>query len=243
MASEVRARHIPAIHVPVVYAGRKTFPAWASAVSRLTWLAGRERVALVHSNDVPSFQPVGYAGTAARSARSVTHVRFPDSATGFRVVPEARLRPRAIRVRQPPLGRHCRSACTLRGRRARRCMTACTSRRRSMMRPARSFAGNWGCRSDRTLVVLAGQVSEVKGVWDYIDAAQLLAGRGAPVSFVVLGDDLRNHGQAPASRPSSWCATVASQTRAVSWASGPTHPADAGVRHRCRAFTRRTARQ
>jgi glycosyltransferase involved in cell wall biosynthesis len=43
-------------------------------------------------------------------------------------------------------------------------------------------------------VVLAGQVAEVKGLWDFIEAASLLVKRGAPVSFVVLGDDLRNRG-------------------------------------------------
>jgi glycosyltransferase involved in cell wall biosynthesis len=51
-----------------------------------------------------------------------------------------------------------------------------------------------GLPSDGVIVVLAGQVAEVKGLWDYLDAASIIAARGLPISFAVLGDDLKNAG-------------------------------------------------
>jgi hypothetical protein len=49
------------VHVPVVYASARGAVRWLSVVARLVRLAQRERVRVVHANDVPSFQPVGYA--------------------------------------------------------------------------------------------------------------------------------------------------------------------------------------
>src|SRR5207237_9921348 len=51
-----------------------------------------------------------------------------------------------------------------------------------------------GLPLDRAIVVLAGQIAEVKGIWDYIDAAQISSARSVPLLFAVLGDDLRNNG-------------------------------------------------
>src|SRR4029077_11073052 len=48
---------------------------------------------------------------------------------------------------------------------------------------------------DRPLVVMAGQVAEIKGIWDYIEAAAILHARRVPLLFVVLGDDLKNRGE------------------------------------------------
>jgi glycosyltransferase involved in cell wall biosynthesis len=45
-----------------------------------------------------------------------------------------------------------------------------------------------------TVVAMTGQVAEVKGIWDFIDAAGMLVTRGVPVSFAVLGDDLKGRG-------------------------------------------------
>jgi glycosyltransferase involved in cell wall biosynthesis len=44
------------------------------------------------------------------------------------------------------------------------------------------------------VVVLAGQVAEIKGLWDYIEAARLLIDRNRRVTFLVIGDDLKNSG-------------------------------------------------
>jgi glycosyltransferase involved in cell wall biosynthesis len=47
---------------------------------------------------------------------------------------------------------------------------------------------------DRTVVVLAGQIAEIKGLWDYIEAAKVLLERKRPVTFLIIGDDLKNNG-------------------------------------------------
>ena len=55
-----------------------------------------------------------------------------------------------------------------------------------------------GIPNDRTVVGIAGQIAEVKGIWDFVAAAALVAGRrtGADAPFfVVLGDDLKNEGK------------------------------------------------
>jgi glycosyltransferase involved in cell wall biosynthesis len=47
---------------------------------------------------------------------------------------------------------------------------------------------------DRTIVAITGQIAEIKGIWDFIEAARILASRGTEPFFVVLGDDLKNGG-------------------------------------------------
>ncbi len=42
---------------------------------------------------------------------------------------------------------------------------------------------------------MAGQIAEIKGIWDFVDAIALLAARGDEPSFAVLGDDLKNGGK------------------------------------------------
>lgn len=82
LEKELQARGIATAIVPVVYTGLKTMPALAMSVAKLIGIARRERAAIIHSNDVPSFQPIGYAARLLRLP-AVTHVRFPDSASGF----------------------------------------------------------------------------------------------------------------------------------------------------------------
>src|ERR1700730_11559569 len=45
---------------------------------------------------------------------------------------------------------------------------------------------------DRPVVAMTGQVSEVKGIWDFVEAADRL--RHTNAVFAVLGDDLRTQG-------------------------------------------------
>src|SRR6266545_7393753 len=56
----------------------------ASALSIASVLraAMRHRVSLIHANEVPSFQPGGYAARAL-GLPSITHVRFFDRAAGY----------------------------------------------------------------------------------------------------------------------------------------------------------------
>jgi glycosyltransferase involved in cell wall biosynthesis len=43
-------------------------------------------------------------------------------------------------------------------------------------------------------VGLTGQISEVKGIWDFVEAAALVTSGGAAACFAVLGDDLKGAG-------------------------------------------------
>jgi glycosyltransferase involved in cell wall biosynthesis len=51
-----------------------------------------------------------------------------------------------------------------------------------------------GLPLERTIVAITGQIAEIKGIWDFIEAARILASRGTEPFFVVLGDDLKNGG-------------------------------------------------
>src|SRR4051812_1073218 len=82
LASELRARDVQTVHLPIVYSGVRRFPSWSATVARWAWLARRERAVLCHSNDVPSFQPAGYAARML-GIPAITHVRFPDTRSGF----------------------------------------------------------------------------------------------------------------------------------------------------------------
>jgi glycosyltransferase involved in cell wall biosynthesis len=61
-------------------------------------------------------------------------------------------------------------------------------------RTRRELRRELGLPPDRTVVLLAGQVAEVKGLWEYIEAAKLLIDRQRAMTFVVIGDDLKNNG-------------------------------------------------
>jgi glycosyltransferase involved in cell wall biosynthesis len=189
---ELQARGIATAIVPVVYTGLKTMPALAVSVAKLVGIARRERAVIVHSNDVPSFQPIGYAARLLRLP-AVTHVRFPDSASGFgwflkpgfarALFVSGALRSDAIAA-APGLFDDTSEVVhdgvrlpTLPGDDERRAI------RRELGLPV-----------DGTIVAFTGQISEIKGIWEFIDAAAQLVGRRAPATFAVLGDDLKNNG-------------------------------------------------
>jgi glycosyltransferase involved in cell wall biosynthesis len=44
------------------------------------------------------------------------------------------------------------------------------------------------------LVALIGQVSEVKGIWDFVEAARAVSSNHQSAHFVVVGDDLKTKG-------------------------------------------------
>jgi len=46
-----------------------------------------------------------------------------------------------------------------------------------------------------TIVAITGQIAEVKGIWDFVEAARILAPRSPDPLFVVVGDDLKEQGR------------------------------------------------
>jgi glycosyltransferase involved in cell wall biosynthesis len=162
------------------------------SVWRVLGTARRVGAALIHSNDVPSFQPGGYAARLLR-VPAVTHVRFPDTAVGFSWF----LRPgidralfvseylRADAVGVNPTLFADRSDVLYDGVELPKPVAedARAALRRSLELP------------DVTPVVaLTGQVSEIKGIWEFVEAAHVLVARGTTATFVVLGDDLKGGG-------------------------------------------------
>jgi glycosyltransferase involved in cell wall biosynthesis len=162
------------------------------SVWRVFRTARRIGAALIHSNDAPSFQPGGYAARLLR-VPALTHVRFPDTAEGFSwflrpgidraLFVSEYLRADAIGVNPvvfanrsdvlydgvelpEPVGEDGRAAL-----------------RRSLELPEAI-----------PVVALTGQISEIKGIWEFVEAARVLVARGTTATFVVLGDDLKGGG-------------------------------------------------
>src|SRR4029079_17771834 len=132
---------------------------------------------------------------AARVLRrpAVTHIRFPDTTAGFAWF----LRPAPARVffvseylradasAQSPDLFEGRSEVVYDGVSISPPITdaARVELRRSLDLPV-----------DHVVVALTGQVAEVKGIWEFLDAARLLVEKGVKATFAVLGDDLKGHG-------------------------------------------------
>ncbi len=192
-AAEVRALGIPCHVVAIRQLDRKAPIAGVMSLAAVGRWALRYRVSLIHANDMPSFQPGGYVARRLR-VPSVVHLRFPDTAAGFRWF----LRPgfsRALFV-SGALKKSAidEAADIFEGR---------SQVLHDWVRPQASWsaAERASCRhalglpTDRTVVALTGQIAEIKGIWDFVEAAAILASRGPEPFFAVLGDDLKNGGQ------------------------------------------------
>ena len=192
LAGELRSRGIEVVHVPLVYSSIRQAPAWLKSVGRLVGLARQHHAALVHSNDLPSFQPAGYAARWL-GLPALTHVRFPDARSGFAwftkpgfsralFVSEAL---RTDATAEAPAVFAGRSEVVYDG---------------VLCPPLVDDAAIHALRkeldlpTDSVLVLMAGQVAEVKGLWEFIEAASMLVARGLPAHFVVLGEDFKGKG-------------------------------------------------
>jgi glycosyltransferase involved in cell wall biosynthesis len=189
---ELRARGIATAHAPIAYSGVRSAPSWLWSVGRLVQLARKERARVIHANDVPSFQPGGYAARLL-GLPALTHVRFPDTRAGFAWF----LKPgfdRALFVsaalRDAALG----EAPGLFERKSDVVYDGVRIPDLPDEAARRALRAELGLPHDRVLVAFTGQVSEIKGIWEFIDAAGILAARNVPATFVVLGDDLKGKG-------------------------------------------------
>ena len=110
--------------------------------------ARRIGASLIHANDVPSFQPGGYAARLLRIP-AVTHVRFPDTNAGFSWF----LRPgidRALFVSESLRGDATAACPTLFARALGRALRRRHSARRgSPTMPGSLFDGRWTCQTTR----------------------------------------------------------------------------------------------
>ena len=192
LAAAFHAEGIGCDVVPLKYLDRRHPVAWLRSVLGVAAVARRVGASLIHANDVPSFQPGGYAARLLRIP-AVTHVRFPDNDAGYSWF----LRPgfaRALFVSD-----YLRSYAEgeSRGLFAGRSDVlydgvvlpdpVSNEERLAIRREL-------GLPETTAVVALTGQISEVKGIWDFVEAARLVVESGAVVVFAVLGDDLKGGG-------------------------------------------------
>jgi glycosyltransferase involved in cell wall biosynthesis len=164
--------------------------AWSAAVLAS---AVRYRVSLIHTNEVPSFQAAGYVARLI-GAPCVTHVRFPDSRQGY----EWFLRPgfsRALFVSHALLAAAMHEAPDVFERRSDVLHDGVEPQAAWSADQTAACRRELGLPTDRSIVGMAGQIAEVKGIWDFVEAARLLCAGNADACFVVLGDDLKTQGR------------------------------------------------
>ena len=192
LEDELRRREIETVRVPLVRSEPRTAGRWFASVTRLAWLIRRHRAALVHANDLQSFHPAGYAARLC-GVPAWCHVRYYDTKAGF----EWFLRPGVDRVLF--ISEHIRTQSV------QQCGALLDGRHdviydgvvvpdAARVEPRHDLRSRLGLPPGVPAVVLAGQVAANKGLWEFIDAAGVLAGRGLAVQFVVVGDDLRTGG-------------------------------------------------
>jgi glycosyltransferase involved in cell wall biosynthesis len=172
--------------------GVRSLPSWAACIARLVRVAFKEAASVLHANDLPSFQPAGYAARILR-VPSVCHVRFPDSRAGF----EWFLKPgfsRALFISESLRNEALAQAPDCFREKNQVVYDGVLIPPPSDDRTRVLLRQELQLPVDRTTVVLAGQVAEVKGIWDFIEAAKILTERGRALTFVIIGDDLKNRG-------------------------------------------------
>jgi glycosyltransferase involved in cell wall biosynthesis len=192
-ASQVRRMGIRCDVVALSPLDRRRPLAGLRSVAAVLTTALRRRVSLIHANEAPRFQPAGYAAKLM-GIPAITHVRFPASAAGY----EWFLRPgfsRALFVSQALLDQAVDEAPALFDGRSEVLHDGVQPQ------PSWTAEDSIRCRreldlpEDRTIVAMAGQIAEIKGIWDFVDAARILSSHAPESLFVVVGDDLKNGGQ------------------------------------------------
>jgi glycosyltransferase involved in cell wall biosynthesis len=191
-ASQVRAMGVPCRVASLSPLDRRHPAAGIVSIGSVVRLALRHRASIIHTNEAPCFQPAGYAARLL-GIPAISHVRFPNGRSGY----EWFLRPgfaRALFVSQALLNEALgeapsvfegRSSVLHDGVEPQPVWSAAerAHRRRELGLPV-----------DRPLVGIAGQIAEVKGIWEFIAAAQLISARDDRTCFAVLGDDLKTAG-------------------------------------------------
>jgi glycosyltransferase involved in cell wall biosynthesis len=188
--AQVRALGVPCETFTLRHMDLRDLLGGPRSVGAVVRAAIQYRASLIHANETASFQPGGYAARLLRMP-VVAHIRFPDNASGFRWFFRTPVS-QAFFVSQALLDDARASAPGLfRGRSQvlYDCVEpqpiwsqdAIVEQRRALGLPERA-----------TIVAITGQIAEVKGIWEFVEAARRI--RLVDVHFAVLGDDLRNRG-------------------------------------------------
>jgi len=163
---------------------------WAASTLRVARVARSIGAAVIHSNEAPSFHVAGYAAKWLRIP-AVAHIRFPDG--DFRWFLKPRFA-RAVFVSQYMLDRAAAEFPMLFTGRSEVIHDGVQLPTLPALSERMLARQTLGVPCDEPAVLLCGQVAEVKGIWEYIEAARQLVAAGVRGTFVVIGDDLRTGG-------------------------------------------------
>jgi glycosyltransferase involved in cell wall biosynthesis len=165
--------------------------AWQTA--RILRAMRRLQPVIVHANEAPSFQAVGYQARLLRVPAS-THIRFPDTAAGYQWFLGAGFT-RAIFVSRAARLEAERDAPELFDGRS-------VSIYDPVRLPPQISASDWvelrrslGLATTDIAIGLVGQVTEIKGTAELVEAAAIFAPRCPTARFVVIGEDLQGNGK------------------------------------------------
>jgi glycosyltransferase involved in cell wall biosynthesis len=164
------------------------------SVASVARAARRYGASVIHSNEVPSFQPGGYAARLLRIP-ALTHVRFFDRAAGYRWFLRSKFT-HALFVSDNLMTSATAEAPDLFTGRSSVLYDAVEPQAPWSVDGRRRMRERLGLPLDRTIVAITGQIAEVKGIREFVTAAQILASRGTEPFFAVLGDDLKTGGVA-----------------------------------------------
>jgi glycosyltransferase involved in cell wall biosynthesis len=192
LAAQLRSAGIPVEVCAIRYLDLRHPIAWLASVTRLWRLARRARPQLIHANDVPSFQPAGYVARLT-GVPAVTHVRFPDERRGFAWFLRSGFA-RALFVSRALETDAVSAAPDLFGGRTDVVHDGVVVPPLTDQGTRARIRSELGLAVEKTVVALTGQVSEVKGIWEFVDASARVAAAQPAVEFAVLGDDLKGRG-------------------------------------------------
>jgi glycosyltransferase involved in cell wall biosynthesis len=192
LAAQLRDLRVPHEISPIVPLDRRQPVVSARSLAGVLRAIRRHRPSVIHANDVPSFQPGGYAARLW-GLPALTHVRFPDVGEGYRWFLRSGFT-RAIFVSEDQRRTAMAEAPDLFESRSEVLHDCVETREEWTDEHRRRVRRELGVPEGSVLVAMVGQVAEIKGIWDFVEAARLLVENGTQAHFVVLGDDLKSGG-------------------------------------------------
>lgn len=178
--------------VPLAHLDRRRPLDWLRSVWQVVSAARRIGAALIHANDVPSHQPGGYAARLL-GIPAITHVRFPDKREGFSWFLRSGF-DRALFVSEYLRADALAASPQLFAGKSDVLYDGVAAPPLPSDEQRTALRRSLGLPDQEVVIALTGQVAEVKGIWDFVDAAAVLCKATHAVRFVVLGDDLKGHG-------------------------------------------------
>jgi glycosyltransferase involved in cell wall biosynthesis len=190
MRFQLEVAGIPTTYVDLNYTDWRHPIAWVQSVRRIARVARSIEASLVHANGVPGFQPAGYAARLLK-VPAVVHVRGRLAYRWF-VKPGFQ---RALFVSQHLLDFAVAQDPDVFRSRSQVVHDGVLLPTLPSDEERRARLAELGIPTDVPSVLLSGQVVEIKGIWEYIEAARQLATEGVHATYVVLGDDLLGKGE------------------------------------------------